>query len=128
MTTDPMTPRAPASERRETEALCEEPDCGARPHRLVIESHDFSGQSSPAKLLDLAREARRAPLDDGHYRVDGGTWEAILAYLRASYQPAPEPDPLVTIVCDLLWEYGVYLKDSTPLSEAIVAALEGAKP
>jgi hypothetical protein len=29
----------------------------------------------------------------------------------------------VTAVCDLLWEHGVYMADSTPLAQAIVAAL-----
>lgn len=26
--------------------FCQETDCGARPHRLVVQSHDFSGQTS----------------------------------------------------------------------------------
>jgi cytochrome c551/c552 len=29
----------------------------------------------------------------------------------------------ITAVCDLLWEHGVYMKDSTPLAEAIVKKL-----
>lgn len=47
------------------------------------------------------------------------------APLAVEREPLAASDPVaaVTTVCDLLWEHGVVMRDSTPLAEAIVAAL-----
>jgi hypothetical protein len=71
--------------------FCEEPDCGARPHRLVIESHDFSGESSPAKgPWDwLRHELDRIGAHEALNLVDANRHK-IEAALAAQPEPARE--------------------------------------